>query len=369
MGFVPLFIVYREFFRYIPFCYCAIAQRLVVKIMKKRQIQTEIKTESEKISVSNLFRPNSMNGYIGQETAKRQIEIAIRSAKMRNAPLGHVLLYGPPGLGKTTLAYLCASQMDVPIICTVGSNLDKPGDVAKLLSTVTENSILFIDEIHRINPLAEECLYSAMEDGFISITFGQNEQIKTVKLTLPAFTLIGATTRAGMISAPLRDRFLLHCKMEYYSVDELMQIARLSSDKLKITLSDKSLRKVAESSRGTPRIVNKYLSAIRDFAYAENDGEVTDQIVGAALVLAGVRNQGLTDIDLKLLTVLSDADRPLGLSTVSHILGEDPQTVEDVYEPYLIMRQFIIKTPRGRIITDEGQHVLFSGDAASKMGG
>jgi Holliday junction DNA helicase RuvB len=325
----------------------------------RRTIKTETSEKKEINNGSNnLFRPSSMEGYIGQGKAKKQIEIAIRSAKIRKAPLGHILLYGPPGLGKTTMAYLCASEMDAPILCTVGSNLEKPGDVAKLLSSVNENSILFIDEIHRINPLAEECLYSAMEDGFITITFGQNEQLKTVKMTLPPFTLVGATTRAGMISSPLRDRFLLQCKMEYYTISELIQIAKTNSINLGMDLSDASLTKIAESSRGTPRIVNKYLTAVRDYAYSENKGMVTDSVVSAALILAGVREQGLTDIDLRMLTVLSDADCPLGLSTISHILGEDPQTVEDVYEPYLIMRQFIIKTPRGRVITEDGKELL-----------
>lgn len=328
--------------------------------MRKKEIKTQINEEkhSEINNGFNEFRPSVMEEYIGQEKAKKQIEIAIKSAKVRKVPLGHILLYGPPGLGKTTLAYLCSSQMNAHLLYTVGSNLEKPGDIAKLLNSMNENTILFIDEIHRLNPLVEECLYSAMEDGFISISFGQGEQAKTVRFSLPPFTLIGATTRAGMISAPLRDRFLLQCKMEYYTEDELVKIAQTSCKKLGIELSHKSMETVAESSRGTPRIVNKYLTAVRDYAYSENKGIVNEDIVNNALSLAGVCRHGLTDIDLRILSVLSDADRPIGLSTVSHILGEDPQTVEDVYEPYLIMKQYIVKTPRGRTITDAGNSVL-----------
>lgn len=328
--------------------------------MRKKEIKTQINEEkhSEINNGFNEFRPSVMEEYIGQEKAKKQIEIAIKSAKVRKVPLGHILLYGPPGLGKTTLAYLCASQMNSHLLYTVGSNLEKPGDIAKLLNSMNENTILFIDEIHRLNPLVEECLYSAMEDGFISISFGQGEQAKTVRFSLPPFTLIGATTRAGMISAPLRDRFLLQCKMEYYTEDELVKIAQISCKKLGIELSLKSMETVAESSRGTPRIVNKYLTAVRDYAYSENKGIVNEDIVTNALSLAGVCRHGLTDIDLRILSVLSDADRPIGLSTVSHILGEDPQTVEDVYEPYLIMKQYIVKTPRGRTITEAGNSVL-----------
>lgn len=332
--------------------------------MRKKEIKTQINQEKqiELKNNFNMFRPDTIEEYIGQEKAKKQIEIAINSAKVRKVPLGHILLYGPPGLGKTTLAYLCAAQMNAHLLYTVGSNLEKPGDVAKLLNSMNENTILFIDEIHRINPLAEECLYSAMEDGFISISFGQGEQSKTVRFSLPPFTLIGATTRAGMISAPLRDRFLLQCKMEYYTEDELVKIAEISCRKLGIELSNKSMGIIAESSRGTPRIVNRYLTAVRDYAYSENKGIVDENIVGNALSLAGVCSHGLTDIDLRILSVLSDADRPIGLSTVSHILGEDPQTVEDVYEPYLIMKQYIIKTPRGRTITDAGNSILLDSE-------
>lgn len=320
-----------------------------------RKIQTQVseKKQENPQNVSKL-RPECMNDYIGQKQAKETIRIAANSAKTRGVPLGHILLYGPPGLGKTTLAYLCAKEMDTSIVCTVGPNLEKPCDIVSILNGLQKDSILFIDEIHRMNRQAEECLYSAMEDGFISITVGQAEQAKTIRLTLPPFTLIGATTRAGMVSAPLRDRFLIQCKMEYYTPEELAAIEENSCKKLGITLSADQLESIAAVSRGTPRIANRYLTLVRDYAFSENGGIVDDTTVEAALRLAGVNKNGLTDMDVKLLDVLSEADKPVGLSTLAHVLGEDAQTVEEVYEPYLIMKQYIVKTARGREITALG---------------
>lgn len=321
-----------------------------------KKIQTEIKEKKPDTEATNTskLRPERMEDYIGQKQAKETIRIAANSAKARGVPLGHILLYGPPGLGKTTLAYLCAKEMDAPLVCTVGPNLEKPGDIVNVLNSLRENSILFIDEIHRMNRQAEECLYSAMEDGFISITIGQGEQSKVIRLTLPPFTLIGATTRAGMVSAPLRDRFLIQCKMEYYSTDELAAIEEKSCEKLAIELTPEQMERIAKVSRGTPRIANRYLTLVRDYAFSETGGIVDDTVVDEALRLAGVNKNGLTDMDIKLLNVLSEADKPVGLSTLSHILGEDTQTVEEVYEPYLIMKQFIVKTARGREITPLG---------------
>lgn len=323
-----------------------------------KKIQTQVGEKEQKNSqnVSKL-RPECMEDYIGQKQAKETIRIAANSAKTRGVPLGHILLYGPPGLGKTTLAYLCAKEMDAPIVCTVGPNLEKPCDIVSILNGLQKDSILFIDEIHRMNRQAEECLYSAMEDGFISITVGQAEQAKTIRLTLPPFTLIGATTRAGMVSAPLRDRFLIQCKMEYYSTEELSEIAALSCKRLDISMTEKQRMRIAEISRGTPRIVNRYLTLVRDYAFSENNGNVDDTVVDEALKLAGVNPNGLTDMDMKLLEVLSDNGKPVGLSTLAHVLGEDAQTVEEVYEPYLIMKQYIVKTARGREITALGNMV------------
>lgn len=324
-----------------------------------RKIKTETDTVSgeKKNTGMNMFRPDDMDCYTGQKQAKKAIEIAVNSARARNCPLPHILLYGPPGLGKTSLAVLCAKQMGVPLVMAAGPGIEKPGDIAGILNSLQSGSVLFIDEIHRMNRQAEEFLYSAMEDGFITITVGQAEQSKTIKLSLPPFTLIGATTRAGMLSAPLRDRFILCCRMEYYSTDELCRIEERSCAKLGIFMTVRQRMRVAMASRGTPRLANRFLVSIRDYAYSENGGIVDDAVVDGALSLAGVNPDGLTETDMKILDILSDAPRPVGLSTLSHVLGEDPQTVEEVYEPYLIMKQYIIKTPRGREITEAGSFI------------
>lgn len=323
-----------------------------------RKIKTDV---SEQRSVENLkndfaeaisLRPNTFEKYIGQKNTCESLHIAIQSAKNRKTSMPHVLLYGPPGLGKTTLANIVANEMNAQIVTTVGSNIEKPADIAALLNSVSENCIVFIDEIHRINRVAEECLYSAMEDGFISISIGSADQAKTVKLTLPHFTLIGATTRPGMLSAPLRDRFIYQYKMEYYTTDELSVIALNTAKSLGISMDKCFCDKIADVSRGTPRLVNKYCVLLRDYIASGKASIVTDDVINNIFNLSKVHEDGLSDIDIDLLKALYVAQKPVGLSTLSHIMGEDEQTIEDMVEPYLIYKQYIVKTSRGREITE-----------------
>lgn len=321
-------------------------------ITKEAERNKHIKTENIK-----TLRPSDFSGYIGQEKVKAQILTAVQSALIRKTAVPHILLYGAPGLGKTTIARLVADAVGSRLVEITGPSIEKPADATSVIYTLKDRDVLFIDEIHRMDKKAEEMLYSAMEDMKLHLTVGVGEQAKVVSLDLPAFTLIGATTRAGMISAPLRDRFQIICKMEYYSDEELSLIGKNTAEKLGITVPDTSLMLLAHASRGTPRIMNNNILRIRDYCTVHNNGEVTDEAVKAALELSGIDENGLKDIDRNVLTALAETEKPVGLSTLSHILGEDEGTIEDMVEPYLLMEGYIIKTPKGRLITDKGKEL------------
>ena len=345
----------------------AIDQHRKENIMGKRLIKTDIteqtgkiKNEEEQTSVPVNIRPEDFNGYIGQEKVKEQVLTAVKSAIIRNAPVEHILFYGPPGLGKTTLAHIVANVRKSNLKEITGPMIEHPGEMAAILSGLQPGDVLFIDEIHRLDKKVEESLYSAMEDGKINVVIGQGEQCKSLTIDLPPITIIGATTRAGMLSAPLRDRFGLTCKMEYYSAEELAQIGKITAEKLGVSIKDEDILRIAEVSRGTPRVMNSNIRLIRDYATANSIVDVTTEVVMAAMELYGIHDKGLTDIDIRILDMLAEAEKPVGLLTLSHVLGEDEGTIENVYEPYLLMNHYIEKTSRGRIITEKGKETAYS---------
>lgn len=300
------------------------------------------------------LRPKTIEEYVGQKSAKESLEIFIKAAKLRHEPLDHVLLYGPPGLGKTTLAGVIANEMGVNIRITSGPAIEKQGDLAALLTNLSENDILFIDEIHRLNRSIEEVLYPAMEDGAIDIIVGQGPSARSIRLDLPRFTLIGATTRAGQLSAPLRDRFGVMLRLEMYDDDELCEIVKRSAGILNIKMDEQGVFEIASRSRGTPRIANRLLRRVRDYAQIKADGTVTRQVADMALKMLEVDSIGLDKIDKSLLlTVINNfGGGPVGLDTLAASIGEDANTIEDVYEPFLLRKGFISRTPRGRMATD-----------------
>ena len=307
--------------------------------------------KNEDIDVENSLRPKSLDDYLGQEKAKEQLKIFIESAKSRNEQLDHVLLYGPPGLGKTTLASIIANEMGVNLRITSGPAIERAGDLAAILTNLNENDVLFIDEIHRINRSVEEVLYSAMEDFCLDIIIGKGPSARSIRLDLPKFTLIGATTRAGMLTNPLRDRFGVICKLDYYTVDELAKIVVRSSEILGAEIQIGGATEIARRSRGTPRIANRLLKRVRDYAQVRADGNITDDVANKALELLGVDSLGLDYVDEKLLMTIIQKFRggPVGLDTLAASIGEDRNTIEDVYEPYLLQLGFINRGPRGRI--------------------
>ena len=307
--------------------------------------------KNEDIDVENSLRPKSLDDYLGQEKAKEQLKIFIEAAKSRNEQLDHVLLYGPPGLGKTTLASIIANEMGVNLRITSGPAIERAGDLAAILTNLNENDVLFIDEIHRINRSVEEVLYSAMEDFCLDIIIGKGPSARSIRLDLPKFTLIGATTRAGMLTNPLRDRFGVICKLDYYTVDELAKIVVRSSEILGAEIQIGGATEIARRSRGTPRIANRLLKRVRDYAQVRADGNISDDVANKALELLGVDRLGLDYVVEKLLMTIIQKFRggPVGLDTLAASIGEDRNTIEDVYEPYLLQLGFINRGPRGRI--------------------
>ena len=316
---------------------------------ENRLITSSMKSEDTETEVS--LRPKSLSDYLGQEKVKEQLEIFIEAAKSRNEPLDHVLFYGPPGLGKTTLAGIIANEMGVNLRITSGPAIERAGDLAAILTNLEENDVLFIDEIHRINRSVEEVLYPAMEDYCIDIIIGKGPSARSIRLDLPKFTLIGATTRAGMLTNPLRDRFGVICKLDYYTVDELAQISMRSANLLEAEINLNGAIEIARRSRGTPRIANRLLKRVRDYAQVKAGGNITDEVANDALELLGVDSLGLDDVDEKLLLTIIHkfGGGPVGLDTLAASIGEDRNTIEDVYEPYLLQLGFINRGPRGRI--------------------
>lgn len=299
------------------------------------------------------LRPRSLAEYIGQKKAKDNLSIFIDAAKMRNEPLDHVLLHGPPGLGKTTLSGIIANEMGVNIRITSGPAIEKPGDLAALLTNLNENDILFVDEIHRLNRSVEEILYPAMEDYAIDIIIGKGPSANSIRLDLPRFTLIGATTRAGQLTAPLRDRFGVNLRLELYSPEELQKIVERSAGILKVEIDSAGAYEIASRSRGTPRIANRLLKRVRDYAQVRADGVITKEVANAALLRLEVDELGLDATDRRMLRSIIEFYHggPVGLETLAATIGEEAVTLEDVYEPYLLQQGFLTRTPRGRCVT------------------
>ncbi len=319
--------------------------------MQKRTIETNLTEEDIKIEGS--LRPQYLDEYIGQEKAKENLKVYIDAAKKRGEPLDHVLFYGPPGLGKTTLAGIIAHEMNVNIKTTSGPAIERPGEIAALLNNLQEGDLLFIDEIHRLNRQVEEVLYPAMEDYAIDIMIGKGASAHAIRLDLPKFTLIGATTRAGLLTAPLRDRFGVIHRLEFYSTEELCTIIQHSAKMLNVHIEEKGAIELARRSRGTPRLANRFLKRVRDFAQVRFDGSITYEVAALALDMMEVDKMGLDHLDRNILLTMIEkfAGGPVGLDTLAAAISEDAGTIEDVYEPYLIKNGLICRTPRGRVVT------------------
>ena len=308
----------------------------------------------EDVRIENHLRPQLLEDYIGQAKAKEMLKIYIEAAKARGEALDHLLFYGPPGLGKTTLAGIIANEMNVNMKITSGPAIEKPGEMAAILNNLQEGDVLFVDEIHRLNRQVEEVLYPAMEDYAIDIMIGKGASARSIRLDLPKFTLVGATTRAGMLTAPLRDRFGVVTRMEYYTVEELKMIILRSAKVLEVGIDENGAYAMARRSRGTPRLANRLLKRVRDFAQVKYNGYITEAVADYALDLLDVDKEGLDQTDRGILLAMIEkfGGGPVGLETLAASIGEDPGTIEDVYEPYLLKNGFIQRTPRGRVVTD-----------------